>query len=191
MSTVKEKVWLSHYYKCFNATEAARLANFKWPNKIGPRLKDKFADEIKQHFDELQMSADEAMIRLADMARSDIAAFTEIESPADLRADEYKGKTHVIKKFKKQTVYTKSGDTIVTTELELYDAQAGLVNVLKVHGRFKDIHSITTFAFPAELWPHATPEDINALAEADGPAMMAIAAAIKERLAAGGQGEMK
>ena len=133
MASIKERVWLEEYFKCWNATEAARRAGYAWPEKLGPRKKAKFTDEIRQRLDERAMSADEVIDRLGDMARGDIADALVIEHGIvmiDMEKLKEKGLTHLIKKFK----HNPRGGS----ELELYDAQAALVHLGKVHGLFVD-----------------------------------------------------
>lgn len=71
----KEQVWLSEYLQCFNATEAARRAGYKWPNKVGPRKKEKFAEQIAAELAEKTLSADAALARLAEIATFDISPY--------------------------------------------------------------------------------------------------------------------
>lgn len=72
-----ERIWLSEYLRCFNATEAARRAGYKWPNKVGPEKKQKFAEEIEDAIQERIMSADEALSMLSDIATFDPSPYVE------------------------------------------------------------------------------------------------------------------
>ena len=47
MASPQEEDWLNEYFQCWNATEAARRVGYKWPNKVGPAKKQKFADEVR------------------------------------------------------------------------------------------------------------------------------------------------
>lgn len=132
--TEKEQVWLNEYLKCWNATEAARRAAYKWPEKQGPQKLQKFADVIAQRIEEKAMSADEVLTRLADHARSDFGDALVIDqnyTGLDLQQLKDLGLTHLIKKFSQ----TKNG-----TVLEFYDAQAALVHLGRHHGLFVDRH---------------------------------------------------
>ena len=69
--TTKRIAFVEHYLACWNATEAARRAKYKHPNVQGPRLLvDVGIQTYKQaRLDEMCMTADEAMTRLATGAR--------------------------------------------------------------------------------------------------------------------------
>lgn len=98
--------------------------------------------EIQRRLKERQLSADEVLSRLGDMARADIADFADIERPEDLESDKHKGKTHVIKKFKRKVTRDSLGREKEEIELELYPADNALVNIGKQHGLFADKHII-------------------------------------------------
>ncbi|HEX9925299.1 MAG TPA: terminase small subunit [Anaerolineae bacterium] len=126
MSSQQERVWLAEYYQCWNSTEAARRANYKWPNKIGPAKRKKFAQEIEDHLGELTMSADEALMRLSDQARGTMADFVDISLSGrvtiNLQKDAALNKLHLVKRLK-------VGKDLVgndTLDIELYDAQSAL-----------------------------------------------------------------
>lgn len=126
MASTKEQIWLIEYYKCWNATEAARRAGYKWPNKNGPANKVKFADEIKAHIEEIQMGADEVLIRLAEQARGDHSKYmTPIG--IDIKALIEDGKAHLIESIKPNQ-YGK--------EIRFYNAQSALQLIGKHHGLF-------------------------------------------------------
>lgn len=132
MATRKEQVWLEEYLKCWNATEAARRAGYKWPNKMGPRKLIEFGDEINQRLREKAMAADEVLARLAAQARGNIMDFIDTEvvgGKPDLNKAEERGLLHLVKTI----AWTKQG-----VRLELYDAQAALVHIGRHLGLFKD-----------------------------------------------------
>lgn len=142
----KQKVFIEEYLICWNASEAARRAGYNGQaNIIGPRLLSNviIRTEIDNRLSEMRMSSNEVLKRLSDMARADIADFVRVSKPTDLLRPRYKGKTHVIKKFKKTTVHTRTGDTIVTTELELYDSRSTLVDLGRHHKLFTDRIEVT------------------------------------------------
>lgn len=88
------------------------------------------------------MSAEEVLTRLADMARSDIADFARVGDAKSL--EDLRGKTHVVKKFKRKIIKPKDKDSepYEEIELELYDAQSALLNIGKQHGLFSDRHVV-------------------------------------------------
>jgi hypothetical protein len=73
----QEEIWLTEYFKTFNATEAARRAGYKWPNKVGFQKIEKFSEVIRKELDNLVMSADEAAKRMADAARFDMTPYIQ------------------------------------------------------------------------------------------------------------------
>lgn len=142
--TDQEAIWLSEYLKDFNATGAAERAGYKWPNKQGPAKKAKFADEIKAIVDERLMSADEALVRLSEMGRGDLADFNDVLKTGHLEKSD---KSFLIKKIKTQRRFIAGNDDAgieeIRTEIELNDPQAALRDILKIHGKFKETIEIT------------------------------------------------
>ncbi len=139
MLTRKELAFIDEYFLTgLRGADAARRLGSKQPRLYAHRMitNDNVKAEIDRRLAEKKLSANEVLARLSDMATSNIADFADIDEPSDLKR--YRHKTHVIKKFKKTTTYTKSGDKLVSIELELYDAQSALVNVGKHHGVFTD-----------------------------------------------------
>src|SRR5262245_21541567 len=63
--------------------------------------------EIERRLKEKQLSADEVLARLGDMARSNIADFSHIRYSSDLA--EIQDRTHVVKKFKRTVTKTAYG----------------------------------------------------------------------------------
>ena len=90
------QVWLTEYFQCWNATEAARRAGYKWPNKYGPKLKEQLQDEIDARLDEMAMPANEVLARLGEMARADIADF--ISETGAIDWDKIRAKGYLVKK---------------------------------------------------------------------------------------------
>lgn len=142
----KQRAFIEEYLICWNASEAARRAGYNGKsNVVGSQLLANLSikTEIDNRLDEMRMSSNEVLKRLSDMARADISDFVRVAKPTDLLRPRYKGKTHVIKKFKKTTVHTRTGDTIVTTELELYDSRSTLVDLGRHHKLFTDRIEVT------------------------------------------------
>lgn len=145
-----QQVFVTEYLKLFNATEAYTRAYPKAKRDSAranaselltkPNIKAEIAARLAEH----HMTADEALQRLADMARGDITEFITPMGAFDIEAMKAAGKGHLIKKIKQKTV-TKIGkgesdeDTeIHDTEIELYPADAALRDILKMHGKYKD-----------------------------------------------------
>lgn len=134
----KRRKFVEEYLKCWNASEAARRADYAHPGQQGHRLLKnvEIQEAIKQRLAETAMEADEVLARLSDQARADIADFITIDEGTgkptlDLRKAE--GKTHLVKNVRE----TKEG-----TFIELYNSQSALVHMGKAHGVFEERHVI-------------------------------------------------
>lgn len=101
--------------------------------------------EIEERLKVMQMSADEALILLSDQARGDIGQLMDISTVGftlDLYGAKEAGLTKLIKKVKqKTTIFQAKSESqedreVTETEIELYDAQSALVDILKIHGKF-------------------------------------------------------
>ena len=131
MASKKERIWLNEYLTCWNATEAARLAGYKWPNKVGPRKLTKFREDIQQRIDAKVMTADEALVRLSEMARGEWGKYITEGGTLDITQLVEDGKGYLVKKIRE----TRDG-----REYEFYDAQRALVDIAKAHGVFVERH---------------------------------------------------
>jgi hypothetical protein len=151
----KEQVFIEHYLQCWNATEAARRAAYKNPNKLGPRKLAEVGIQAAIHarLSELKMGADEVLTRLTDQARGSLAPFLRISGDGelagfDLSADK---PLHLLKKASVTRRTFKDTDE-TTVSIELYDAQAALTLLGKHHKLFSeqalqlnlDISTLTT-----------------------------------------------
>jgi phage terminase small subunit len=97
---------------------------------------------IQDKLNAVQMSADEALQRIAEIARGDIGDFMSVNSMGfelDLEAAREAQKTGVIKRVR-QTVITVNGEKedkeTITTDIELHDKLSALRDILKMHGKF-------------------------------------------------------
>ena len=124
MGQSMRQVWLTEYFQCWNATEAARRAGYKWPNKYGPKLKEQLQDEIDARLDEMAMPANEVLARLGEMARADIADF--ISETGAIDWDKIRAKGYLVKKV----VHQKGQRSTI----ELHDAQSALMHLDRYHG---------------------------------------------------------
>jgi len=146
--TRKQQVFVDEYLKCFNGAEAARRAGYSEKTAritASNLIADANINELIQaRLSEIHMSADEALKRLADMARGDIGDYMDRLGGLDLQAAKDAGLTKNIRKIKQRTV-TKIGknesdeDTeIHDVEIELYSAKDAIDTILKVGGKLKD-----------------------------------------------------
>lgn len=116
--TPKEEIWLTEYFKTFNATEAARRAGYKWPDKQGAQKKEKFAELITAEIEGQIMTAGEAALRMATAARFNLSDYLITEGRLtwlDLEKLKADGYGWMVKGLK----YTPKGGAI----FELWDSQ--------------------------------------------------------------------
>lgn len=136
--TQKQAVFVLAYLRTWNASEAAREAGYANPAQLGYQLlhKTSVVEAVKARIAEKAMSADEVLLRLADQARSSMVDFLDVDQERlDLDKARDAGKLHLVKKFSRTD--TQYGGSI---SIELYDAQAALVQLGKHHGLFVERH---------------------------------------------------
>lgn len=131
------RVFVDAYLACWNASEAARRAGYstRTAGQQGHRLLKNVEIQaaIQARLEELKLSADEVLLRLAEQARADLGAYLAVsggELVIDLEGMKRDGKTHLIKKIWQD----KDG----RLRLELYDAQAALELLGRHHRLFID-----------------------------------------------------
>ena len=143
----KYRAFVDEYLMCFNATEAyMRVYNPKKRTTAGANghelLKNtEISDEIEKRLQEKHMSADEALKRMADIARGDLGEFVNDFGMIDISGMRKAGKTHLIKRLKTKTVIVNGKEDDTEThiqDVELYPADAAIRDVLKVAGRFSE-----------------------------------------------------
>ena len=140
--TPKQKAFVFEYLKDFNATQAAIRAGYsqKTAGVIGHEnlRKPNIAEIIDDEFNKRAMSAYEVLSRTSDIARGSAEDYLKFDDyghvSIDLERMRDDGKLHLVKKYKvtKQAV-----------EVELYDAQAALVQMGKQHGLFPNRQEVT------------------------------------------------
>lgn len=162
--TAKQQKFIDEYLKCFNGAEAARRAGYSEARARVTASEllatGSISEQIKARLAEVHMSADEALKLTADIARSDIAALMEVTSMGfnlDMQKAQELGLTRLIKKVKQRTTTRLAkkddGEDTETHELEveLYDAQAALRDILKIHGKFMERVDVTSGGERVEL----------------------------------------
>lgn len=159
--TNKQRAFVEAYLaNGFNATQAAITAGYseKTAYSIGQEnlKKPEIAEFVKQRMDAMAMQADEVLARLSDMARGNMSDFVTILSGLpyiDLDKAKAQGKLYLLKKFK---------NTDKGVEIELYDAQAALVQLGRHHGLFTDKTDITSGGEPIKTYISVSPDDWDA-----------------------------
>jgi len=129
----KQRAFVEHYLQCWNASEAARRAGYseKTARQTGSRLLT-YADiqeAIEERKQELLMSSDEVLLRLAEQARADYSDYLTRWGEVDMDRLIADGKAHLIKGIK---------HTLHGMNVEFYDAQAALQLVGKSHKLFTE-----------------------------------------------------
>jgi phage terminase small subunit len=162
--TTKQDVFITKYLETLNASEAAECAGYANPGQAGSRLlkNDKIRAKIDDFLASLQIDATETLQRLAEIARSDISDFVRIDGRGKLQIDVKKaleaGNAHLIKKVNVR----KDGVSI-----ELYDAQAALNTMAKIHGLFapRKVEGSIDHKHSGEVTHKLTPAETRAAIE--------------------------
>ena len=140
--TTKQRAFIEHYLTCWNATEAARRAGYseRTAQEQGSRLLSNVIvrTAIEARISELRAGADEVLLRLADHARGTIEDFIDDDGEINIGAARERRKLHLVKKIKQTARTDKDGQRFVTLELELHDAQAATVQLVRALGVFVD-----------------------------------------------------
>lgn len=140
--TNRQRVFVERYLTCWNATEAARQAGYspRTAQEQGSRLLSNVMVKaaIDRRLAELKADADEIVLRLTDHARGSIEAVLDADNHISLSEARRRGKLHLVHKYKQTTRYDKQGNKTVTNEVELYDAQAAMVQLGRHRGIFVD-----------------------------------------------------
>lgn len=140
--TDKQRAFVEAYLDCLNATEAARRAEYKHPNKQGPALLVNLgvAAAIQAGLAERAMPTDEVLARLSAIARADIRDIllfsdedqTDEAGQVTVPAGTMTGLRlhrdapwHLVKSF----VMTRYGPKV-----ELHDQHAALRDLARAHG---------------------------------------------------------
>ena len=147
----RQRLFVLEYLNDWNATQAAIRAGYskKTARQIGSENLSKpvIQAAIQAEIAERAMGPSEVLQRLGDMARGDIGELMEIRATGfelDLMAAKDANKTKLIKRVKQRvTTYNGKGPNdmdreVIETEVELYDAQAALVQLGRHHGLFTD-----------------------------------------------------
>lgn len=141
---VRSEVFVEKYLTCWNATQAAREAGYKNPNKIGPRklVEVGIQQAITERLKDLQAESKEVITRLTQHSRASIELFLDDNNELDLAVARKNNALSLVKKIKRtrRTEPRKDqGPVVITTlEIELHDAQAATVQLGRVHGIFVD-----------------------------------------------------
>jgi phage terminase small subunit len=137
MLTKKQQAFIEYYLQSFNATEAAIKAGYSERSAYSIGSENLSKPEIKaaveSRLNELKMSADEALVMLAEIARSSMADFAEIDKNGKPKIKMKSEKLHLVKKLA-----IKPTEFGMSYEFELYDRMAALQLIGKHHKLFSE-----------------------------------------------------
>ena len=145
--TTKQKLFVEEYLKCWNASEAARRAGYSprsaasigWENLRKPEIEQQIARRIEEQV----MSVNELLMRLAQQARAEYAAYIRPDGTFDLEGITREGRAHLIKSVK---------PTRYGLQIEFYDAQNALIQLARHQGLFTErIEANTGVVFTPEI----------------------------------------
>lgn len=151
--TNKQKIFICEYLKDFNGTAAAIRAGYSEKSACTAASdnirKPYIAVEIKRQISERIMSADEVLLRLADIARGNITDLMDVTSAGfsvELQAGthEVKPEAKLIKRIRQKTItYLAKNESqedreVTDTEIELYSSLDALTTLAKVHKLMAD-----------------------------------------------------
>ena len=157
--TDKQKAFIEEYFIDLNATQAAIRAGYseKTAQQMGSENLSKpvIREAIDKRLDELKMSADEAMILLANQARSTIADFIRVRDDGTYDIDFSAATPEQLRAIKSVSISeTKNG---FNYRFELYDAQSALKEIIRLHRLDSGLSTDkTTVEF---VYPDDTDED--------------------------------
>lgn len=144
--TNRQRAFVEHYLQCWNASEASRRAGYSSKNSdvVGARLLVNvgISAEIGRRLEELKAGADEVVTRLTSHARGSMGDFIDVRDDGTATLNLAKARDgkrlHLIKKLKTTRRNFKDGESEIVNEIEMYDVQAALVQLGRVHGLFND-----------------------------------------------------
>lgn len=143
----KHQQFVNEYLTCWVATEAYqrvyKKSSYESAQASASELlgNPNILQEIQRRIDEHAMRADEVLARLAEHARGDMDDYLNDDGGIDLQKARKARRTRLLKKVStRRVVRTKDDEEIedTTTSIELYDAQAALVQLGKHHKLFTD-----------------------------------------------------
>jgi phage terminase small subunit len=161
--TKKRRAFIEEYLRCgFNATEAARRAGYKHPNKLGPRLVKvgEIAAEIDRRIRELTMRANEVLLRFSEQARGEGTQYLQEDGTVDIGRLIEDNKQHLVKKI---------GETRYGRMVEFYDAQTALGQLGRHYGLFDDMTTVTTIELDLDEWRRLRRERLEKVGQMEEP----------------------
>jgi phage terminase small subunit len=166
--------FIDEYLKTFNGTRAYMVvypkAKYDSAGVLSANLLGdiRIKAEVDRRLAEVHMSADEALKLLAEQARGDIGEVMDVYSTGfnlDMQKAKELGLTKLIKKVRQKTttiIGKKQSDDdkeITELEVELYDSQAAIDKILKVHGKYTNTIDLTSGGKAIKGYEVVSPDD--------------------------------
>ena len=146
--TDKQKAFVNHYLICLNATEAAKRAGYKGSydtlRSIGSEnlTKPNIREVLGKRMSKLEMSAEETVKRISDIAAGYMLKYIDSQGNLDLQAMRDDDAGRLLKKYKKtkRIIPRKDNEPIEVEriEIELYGADAALDKLMRYYGKYND-----------------------------------------------------
>jgi len=145
--SAKHQQFVNEYLTCWVATEAYQRvypkSSYESAQASASELlgNPNISQEIQRRITEHAMTANEVLARLAEHARGDMDDYLTEDGGIDLPKARKARKTRLLKKItSRRVVRTKEDEEIedTTTSIELYDAQAALLQIGKHLDLFSD-----------------------------------------------------
>mgnify|MGYP000903957887 FL=1 len=146
--TDKQKAFVNHYLICLNATEAAKRAGYKGSydtlRSIGSEnlTKPNIREVLGKRMSKLEMSAEETVKRISDIAAGDMLKYIDSQGNLDLQAMRDDDAGRLLKKYKKtKRIIPRKNDEPIEVErieIELYGADAALDKLMRYYGKYND-----------------------------------------------------
>ncbi|MCP5414946.1 MAG: terminase small subunit [Chromatiaceae bacterium] len=180
--TDKQKAFVNHYLICLNATEAAKRAGYKGSydtlRSIGSEnlTKPNIREVLGKRMSKLEMSAEETVKRISDIAAGDMLKYIDSQGNLDLQAMRDDDAGRLLKKYKKtKRIIPRKNDEPIEVErieIELYGADAALDKLMRYYGKYNDkvVHEWREEAKKAGIPPNLADE----IFERDVEQMLAI-----------------
>ena len=131
--TFRQKQFVERYLVLGNATQAAKEAGYsaRTARQMGSEnlTKPVIQEEIRRRVAELVMGADEALQRLAQIARGEHGAYIQDDGTLDLAQMKEDGKLHLVKSIRPGRY---------GLSVEFGDMLAALVTIARRHGLLRD-----------------------------------------------------
>lgn len=151
--TKKRRIFIEEYLKCWNATEAARRAEYAHPRRQGSRLLTfvDIKDVIEQRLAEAAMEANEVLARLSEQARCAYAEYINEKGEVDLIAMKRDDRMYLIAGVK-ETNYGK--------QIQFHDGQHALIKIGEYHNLFKQGIELSGGPLVIQYTGNVNPEDV-------------------------------